>query len=240
MKKCLFAMIVICGTVCAREGDAKANIGQMAQMDAVSFDGVRLFLGLLYAQDKFCASINEVNSYTDNKLNLIGGTVGVEYSKSFKKGFLLGVNIFVDFVKSKKIEDSWARLNKSYADASVAVGPKAILENNVMRPGVAFKGGFLLKKYKSTIYAKVGFTQINAKYKYQNLSLFEHNVHAKQYVPFIGLGLERKFNKKFGFAFEAWLSFNKTSKKYLYPANLQKTKMRTIEVRALGTYSIKK
>ncbi|MDR0678429.1 MAG: hypothetical protein LBF44_02740 [Holosporaceae bacterium] len=247
---CVFASVVfqetkVFGAESSQENSPKepnvyVDISQSARENAVSFDGIRGLLGLFFTMQNFEASIGNSKNFTGNNMNQFGLYFGMEYSKSFRKGFLIAVNMETDISKKKKKEGSWKDLNDEYniQRGQVYLGEKTgKLESDAICPGVALKCGYILPKYESVIFLKLGISKVNGKYYYNSSGAEVCNVNVNTYVPSLGLGVERKINRKWGAAIEANLPIKRSTK------NIQdnvehKMKVGRKDLRLMAIYSI--
>jgi hypothetical protein len=216
------------------------DISKSAQQEAVSFDGIRGIFGLGFASPGFGASIENSQNFTDIKSNLMNMYMGIEYSKSFKKGFLLAVNVATDLGKKDEKNSGWADLNKEYDARRGAVhagshGGK--FERGIICPEVALKCGYLLSSMESILFMKVMVSKLNGTYTYNSDDKEVCRVAANVFVPSIGLGFERKINKKWGASLEA--SFPLSGKiKSVGDTVEHVVKAKSTNVRLMVTYSV--
>ncbi|MDR2158388.1 MAG: hypothetical protein LBO02_03675 [Holosporaceae bacterium] len=217
-----------------------SDISESAQEDAVSFDGIRGFLGLNFLSQRFDASVGNSNNFTENKMNLFGLCLGMEYAKAFRKGFLVAIDVGVDVSKKNKKEGNWSALNEQF---EAQQGPfhwgnrTGRFEKDLICPRVALRGGYLIPSYKSMIFVKLGICRISGVYLYEVNGVKVCNVDVGVYVPSLGLGIERKINRKWGASLEANWSMKKVSKG-VYDMSEHKIKVGNRDIRLMGIYSI--
>ncbi|MDR2766218.1 MAG: hypothetical protein LBB63_02015 [Holosporaceae bacterium] len=217
-----------------------SDISQTAQDDAVSFDGIRMIVGLCLAFNSFDASTGNVGAATGVSITSPSLSMVMEYSKAFRKGFLLGITMGARVSKKSSKDGSWADLNKQYENARGAAhagNHTGTLEKDSFNPEVALKAGYQLSGYSSMLYAKVGVVKVNGVYHYQSNGAKICDVDVNAMLPTIWIGAERKINKKWGASLEASISIGRQSKQ---PADTveHRIKMSRKEFSILAVYSI--
>jgi hypothetical protein len=86
-------------------------------------------------------------------------------------------------------------------------------------------------------FLKLGVSKVGCSYSYTQSGVKMYDVDVSTFVPSIGLGFERKFNKKWGVAIEGNISLKQTKKKT--QMNIEhKIKMDRKDLRILGTYTL--
>ncbi|MDR0580703.1 MAG: hypothetical protein LBG04_01145 [Holosporaceae bacterium] len=214
-----------------------ADISESAQESAVSFDGLRGLFGLGLVSYKFGATVGDGGRFTNNSINSPAGVLGMEYAKTFRKGFLLAVTADISVTKGSK-DGSWRDLNSEYdfqRGESVTGNKTGKLETNTISPFMGLKCGYILTKFESVAYAKMGVSQVSGSYQYKQNGA-ESNDNFKVYTPTFCLGFERKLNSKWGASLEAVISMKKTFKREL--DNLKhRTKAGCSGFRILAIYS---
>ncbi len=220
-----------------------ADISESAQEAAITFDGVRGFAGLVLQSIKYQSRTENNSTQTENKINMFGLSIGVEYAKAFRQGFLIGFDVSADINKKKKKEGNWKALNAAYdADTStIYVGVDDLktgkLETEAITPNISLKVGYLLPKFKSLLFLKAGISKLGGTYHYNFAGANVCKVDVSKFIPVIGLGAEYKINSRWGAALEANMSLKKTCTKRL--ANIQhKIKIGRQDIRIMGTYRI--
>ncbi|MDR2645973.1 MAG: hypothetical protein LBC04_02240 [Holosporaceae bacterium] len=214
-----------------------ADISKDAQDGAISFDGFRGLFGLGVMSYKFDATVGDSNKFTNNNINSLTGVLGMEYAKTFRKGFLVGVTADLSVTKGNK-DGSWKDLNSEYdlqRGEFVAGNKTGKLKANAISPFVGVKCGYILPKFKSVAYAKMGVSQNGGSYQYKQNSI-ESNDNFKVCAPAFCLGFERKLNSKWGASLEAIISVKKTSNRELDDLK-HKTRAGCSGFRVLAIYS---
>lgn len=226
----------------ANQPQVFADISEAAQEAAVKFGGMRVLLGTMFSQYKLNTGLVNKNQNADHKMNIVGLTLGGEYSKSFHKNFLLAMGLQIDWTVRRHIEGSWGKINPAYEDTRGRYWSgdrSASVENSVIVPSIFVKGGYLLRKYSSAIFLKLTVSQIKTKYKYMQNGTEIGNTEMKWYSPSIGLGAERKFNSKWGTVIEANFAVPRKSKKNSDYCNHQ-VKLGKFDARIMATLTLKK
>ena len=210
-----------------------------------SFKGAKIGLGLTLGKHKTQASADNVASFTTHKMDIMGISARIDYSKVLKNDFTLGLEGGVDFSKKKKhtgeAKKINAALNTGAGDDTLITGK---IESPQIVPSVAVKGGLSFPKYKLSGYVKLGMTRITTKYVYYNDDGQEIvNLNPAKFIPFLCLGIEKKFNPKWGAAFEFDMSLKKQAKKAkavpgTNDIQLHKIKQNRANVRLMATYSL--
>jgi hypothetical protein len=216
-----------------------ADISKSAQDEAVSFDGIRGIFGLGMVSSGFGASVKGSSNFTDIKSNLMKMYLGLEYSKSFKKGFLLAVNIGTDLGKREEKKGGWDELNKEYAlhKEAPSENHSGKFEKSLICPEVALKCGYLLPSMESILFLKVGISRLNGVYTYNSNDKEVCRLEANVYVPSIGLGFERKINKKWGASLEANFPINRKIKS-VQDSIEHVVKAKSTNIKLMATYSV--
>jgi hypothetical protein len=184
-----------------------ADISQSAQDAAVSFDGIRVILGGSLGFYSFGASIYNGNTPTNTKVNAFDICLNMEYSKSLKKGFLVGFTIGANISQKSKKDGSWNDLNSQYenhiGNMYPGVSHTGTVEKDALCPEIALKLGYQLSGYPVLLYIKVGLSKIGVTYNYRANENHICHVEANNFVPKIYIGFEKKFNKMWGVSLEA-------------------------------------
>jgi hypothetical protein len=191
------------------------------------------------AGSDFQSSVGESSNYTNINSNLLELYLGLEYSKSFKKGFLLAVYIGTDISKNKKSSGGWGEINReyeaqrggSYADRT------GKFEKNALCPAVSLKCGYLLNSLESVLFLKLAVSRLSGVYTYNSADKEVCKVSLSSYVPSIGLGFERKINKKWGASLEANISIERKSKRLADTVD-HAVKVKRTDVKMMAIYSI--
>ncbi|MDR1235404.1 MAG: hypothetical protein LBJ96_00195 [Holosporaceae bacterium] len=215
------------------------DISKSARENAVSFDGVRGIFGVSFSGSNFQSSVGESSNYTNISSNLMEVYLGVEYSKSFKKGFLLAVDIGTDISKNKKSDGGWGEINREYEAQRGRFYPDRTgkFEKNAMCPAVSLKCGYLLNSLESVLFLKLAVSRLSGVYTYNSVDREVCKVSSSSYVPAIGLGFERKINKKWGASLEASVSIERKSKRLADTVD-HAAKIKRADVKMMAIYSI--
>jgi hypothetical protein len=216
-----------------------ADISKSAQENAVSFDGIRGIFGVHFMFPKFGASIAERGNFTEHNFNIVGVNAGVGYSKSFRKNFLLAIDIGTDICKKGKKEGDWNTLNREYERERGGVyhGERSgKFESSPLLPNIALKCGYLFLNFKSVVFAKVSVSKVSGTYYYMRNGAKVCNADVSVYVPSIGVGIERKINKKWGASLEANMAIKRAAKKTEDGVE-HKVRVGRKDLRIMGTYS---
>ncbi|MCR5224760.1 MAG: hypothetical protein K6C34_01630 [Alphaproteobacteria bacterium] len=219
-----------------------ADISEAAQVDAVTFDGFRGFIGMVFQTMNYQACTAKTSENTENKMNIFSLSVGVEYAKAFRKGFLIGVDISADINKKKKKDGNWTDLNRAYDTDTVgtygnAALKKGKLESEALTPNMSVKLGYLMPRYNSILFLKAGLSKLGGTYVYSYSGADVSKVDVSKFIPVIGLGGEYKINSKLGAGLEANMSLGKTATKDLGGVS-HKIKLSRKDIRLMGTYRI--
>ncbi|MDR0632449.1 MAG: hypothetical protein LBF54_04425 [Holosporaceae bacterium] len=216
------------------------DISKSAREDAVSFGGARGLFGADLAFQDFDASVGNASNSTKNNVNLLGVCLGMEYAKAFRKGFLVAVDVGMDVSKKAKKDGSWSALNSEYETQRGVAHPGSRtgkLDSDTVSLNVAVKGGYLLPTYNSMMFLKLGVSKVGGTYSYKQGNNKVCDVKVSAYVPSLGLGIERKINKKWGASLEANLSLKKTSKKNCDNVE-HKVKIGRTDIKLMAIYSV--
>ncbi|MDR2781798.1 MAG: hypothetical protein LBB21_05110 [Holosporaceae bacterium] len=216
------------------------DISKSAQEEAVSFDGVRGLLGICFSSSEFSSSVGDSTNFTSISSSLLDIYLGLEYSRSFKKGFLLAIDVGTDISKKGKNEGNWATFNKEYEAQRGAfnLGNRtAKFEKSLMCPGVALKCGYLIRSLESMLFLKLMVSRLNGVYTYNSNDKKVCKVEANVYIPSVGIGFERKINKKWGASMEVNLSF-KREIKLIGDEVEHDVKASRKDIKLMATYSI--
>ncbi|MDR2681629.1 MAG: hypothetical protein LBB29_01110 [Holosporaceae bacterium] len=118
-----------------------------------------------------------------------------------------------DITKKQKKELDWSGMNAAYNETHDVIGVRGgHMENSAILPMASMKCGYPLKKYKAVVFAVLGIAWMSVSYKYTLNGEGVCDVSAKPIVPIIGLGIERKLNKKVGVLAEVTLPIKRMSK----------------------------
>ncbi|GHT97656.1 hypothetical protein FACS1894126_2120 [Alphaproteobacteria bacterium] len=172
-----------------------ADVSDKAVKNAVSFDGARGLIGLGMTMQKFSSSMEEEEETNtkSSSMNIFHLTAGLEYAKSSKKGLLFSIGALCDISKKKKIEDFL------YKPTS---GDDGVWETNMFTPSLALKCGYKIKSQKLVVFAKAGASRLSLSYTYTSDSDENNGEQITKkinpIVPMIGIGAEKKINKKWG------------------------------------------
>ncbi|MDR1560948.1 MAG: hypothetical protein LBS23_01180 [Holosporaceae bacterium] len=219
-----------------------ADISRSAQENAVSFDGMQALFGFNFAFQNFIASVGNSKNLTQNKMDAFGARVGVGYSKSFKKGLLVAINIVADVLKKSKKDGNWNVCNQEYENQRGAVYPgerTSHLETDVFSPNIALKCGYLFPGFQSVIFATISVAKISGTYSYKRDGANVCNVGVNAYIPSLGLGIWRKFNRQWGASLEADFALNKPKYKKTEDSVEHTTKFsHRININVVATFSI--
>ncbi|MDR2067913.1 MAG: hypothetical protein LBP41_02915 [Holosporaceae bacterium] len=238
-----FALCIFC---CPAEDEGKvetkiySDISEAAQNAAISFGGIRGLLGVSLLLQKFGASVENSNDFTENKVNIFGASAGMEYAKELRHGFLVAVDVGADISKKGKKEGDWNSVNREYENQRGAVYPgtrTGKFETDAFSPHIALKGGYLLPSYKSVIFVKASISQVSGIYYYKRDEAKVCDVGVKAYVPSIGLGIERKINNKWGASLEASIPIKRNLKKKEDSVE-HKIRVSSISLKIMATYGI--
>jgi hypothetical protein len=216
-----------------------SDISESAQGEAVSFDGIHGLFGLDFGLHKFGATIGSSDNFTQCNMNLFALCLGLEYAKSFRKGLLIAVDIDCSLSFNGKKEESWKDLNSEYESSHGEPNGgnrTGKLEKDALSPSVAVKCGYLLSKYKSMIFFKVGVSKLSGAYHFRRNDATS-KVDFNAYVPVIGLGAERKFNSKLGISAEVSFSMKKNAKKTAGSVE-HKTEIERTGARLMAVYNM--
>ncbi|MDR3179820.1 MAG: hypothetical protein LBT70_02880 [Holosporaceae bacterium] len=183
----------------AFEPEIYADPSDSAVQNAVSFDGAKILCGLGMSMQKYAASVKGCENFTSNSTNAFNVIVGMEYAKSFKKGLLMSGGARIKITKKQKKELDWNSMNAGYNELKKVTGVRSgYMENSAMIPVALVKCGYALKEYKSVAFATLEIAWMSVSYSYTLDGEKVCNVSTKSMVPQIGLGIERKWNKKIG------------------------------------------
>ena len=188
--------------------------------------------------NKFGASLGESNNFTSNNMNLFGICFGLEYSKTFRKGFLLAAGIDLSLTKGKK-EGNWKDLNGEYDsqhEASPYEDKNGKLEKNALSPSVMVKCGYLLPEYKTVLSIKCAISRRNSNYQYKLKDAIS-KVNFNAFIPSVGLVAEKKINDKFGASLEVNFAMNKKSNRTV-DGFKHKMNMKRSDIKLMGIYTI--
>lgn len=218
------------------------DVSKKAQEEATKYDGPKLLAGLSYSWVSFQASVTNGLKSTKKEVNNFMLTVGVDYSKKLKKKFLAGMCVIADVWKGQKKTGSWSDMNNDYntfrGPTFNAFGERhAELTTANIIPEVSLRGGYLFKQLKSAAFVKAGIQRVEGTYRYRAGLHETSKVKALAWVPLIGIGGEKRINKKFGVRMELNFPLNRTVKKYNDLVEHQ-TKMGRRTVRLMGTLSV--
>ncbi|MDR0968741.1 MAG: hypothetical protein LBL99_03895 [Holosporaceae bacterium] len=216
------------------------DISEAAQEDAVSFDGIRGLLGLSLTLQNFEASVDDAKNFTKNNMNLFGLCIGAEYAKTFRKGFLIAVDVYMDAVAKSSKDGSWGDLNLEYENRRGAAwsGEKtATLKRSAISPMLALKCGYLMPAYKSMAFVKLGVSNVSGSYRYEVDGSTVCDADFSVFTPSVGIGIERKINKKWGAFLEANLAIKKNTKIKRDGAE-HNVKIGRVDIRLMASYAI--
>ena len=245
MKKIIsFAAVLSMCSALADEGGLEpkiyVDISEAAQEEAVTFDGFRTLFGVVYQYVKYRAFTANNSQDTENKMNMFSLAVNAEYARSFRNGFLVGVDIGTDISQNKKKEGSWADLNAAYdGDTSATYTVTALkngkLETGIFTPYIALKAGYAIPRVELLAFLKAGLSRLSGTYHYTYGGAKISKVEVSKFVPHIGLGVEHKINSKWGAILEANISLHKECTKTLGGVS-HKIKLGRSDIRIMGTY----
>lgn len=224
------------------EPEIYADISEEAQEDSIKFDGLRLLAGLLYSQCKLTVGITDKPETASHTMGFIGGTIGGEYAKSFKKNFLFALNLSVNITKKGKKSGSWEEINPAYDKSKGPAGTnkrEAQFEIPSFVPSVSLKVGYQFKSWASLLFLEAGchFAE-NIKCRYSQNDQEAGSAEMTYLTPNVGLGVEKKFNSKWSAVIKANMSLNKTSKKMI-DKHEHRVKMRRISASIMGVLTTK-
>lgn len=223
-----------------------SDISQKAQQNAVKYDGWKILGGLSYSMSSFNATIRTGSSRTKQSMDNFMLSVGIDYSKKFKKRFIIGGTFLLDFWKSQKNSGDMQIFNYDYYDRNVESWGSSYnnfsgeLKVPCMIPEISLKGGYIFRNMGTIAFLKLGVQRMQAEYTYYVDGIRISSVNAIKYIPLIGIGGHKRFNKKWGVSFELNVPYKREyegetdygSKMY------HKVKMGRTTVRVLATYSI--
>lgn len=216
------------------------DISEAAQEDSIKFDGTKLFAGAKYSQCKINIGITNSGSPVDHAMNFLGLTVGGEYAKSLKKKFLVSVGIALSVETRGRKEGTWKEINPAYytGKGQPQGDSYAALETVTLIPVISLKLGYQLKSYSSLLFLKAGVSMEKVKCVYKFNGNEIGNAKMMCYTPLVGIGVERKFNHKWGAAIEATSSIARKSKKIIDNYSHQ-IRFRRVGAAVMGTYTLK-
>ncbi|MDR2107395.1 MAG: hypothetical protein LBO73_02665 [Holosporaceae bacterium] len=222
------------------------DLSKSAKKNAVSFDGIRGLFGLIYVTTNFGASLYGFENFKEHTHKTIGLHLGLEYSKSFRKNFVLSGIISADLTSKFTREASWSELNKEYERAVreryeemqyAGLQKTGILRKGMFCPSAAVKCGYPIKAYESMIFLKLGASLVSATYFYDIGSFPICAVSVKTILPSLGLGIEKKFNKQWGASLETNISLRRPVTEFQdYVSHKIKTKR--FDLRLVGLYTL--
>lgn len=222
------------------------DVSKRAQQNAVKYDGLKLLGGLTYSMSSLNATIKTGANRTKKDMNNFMFTLGIDYSKKFRKNFIVGGTFLLDFWKAQKETgdmqvfnyDYYDRLlNSSYYSSFNTLSGE--LKMPCMTPEISIKGGYIFRNMGTIAFLKLGVQRMQAKYVYYVDGHQISSINAIKYVPLFGIGGHKRFNKKLGVSFEVNFPYKRECEKATeYPTLYHKIKMGRTTVRVLATYSI--
>ena len=223
-----------------------SDISKKAQQNAVKYDGLKILGGLTYSMASFNATIRTGSSRTKQDVNNFMLTIGLDYSKKFKKNFIVGGVFLLDCWRPQKKSGDMQIFNYDYYDRILSSWGTSYntysgeLKTPCMTPEVAIKGGYIFKNMGTIAFLKLGLQRMKASYTYYVDGMKISSLNAIKYIPLIGVGGHKRFNKKLGVSLE--LNFP-IRKEYEGTTDYgttthHKIKMGRTTVRVLATYSI--
>lgn len=223
-----------------------ADISKKAQQNAIKYDGLKILGGLTYSMASFDATIRTGSSRTKQNVNNFMLTLGLDYSKKFKKSFIVGGMFLLDFWKAQKKSGDMQIFNYDYYDrnlvswASLYNTLSGELKTPCMTPELAIKGGYIFRNMGTIAFLKLGVQRMKAEYIYYVDGIKISSVKAIKYIPLFGIGGHKRFNKKLGVSFELNFPFKREYEGETdYGSKIyHKVKMGRTTVRVLATYSI--
>ncbi len=219
-----------------------SDVSKKAQQNAIKYDGWKILGGLTYSMSMFSAGAKGSVVYTENNINNFMLTFGLDYSKRFRKRFLLGAVGLLDIWKAQRKGGDWQDFNYEYYSR---VGPNywnygtldGGLKTQSIIPEFAVKGGYIFRRMGTVVYLKAGAQYMRCEYVYTNSGLEVCSYEVVKFVPLIGFGGQKRLNKKFGIAFELNFPFKRDYEKTI--DNLtHRVKVGRKTIRVLVTYSI--
>ncbi|MDR1983028.1 MAG: hypothetical protein LBQ08_04525, partial [Holosporaceae bacterium] len=142
--------------------------------------------------------------------------------------------------KKNQKDGAWKDLNNEYyaQHGQIYLGDKTgKLESNALCPGINLRCGYIFPKYESMVFLKIGISKVNGKYYYNSGGAEVCNVNVNAFVPSIGVGVEKKINRKWGASLEANLPMKRNTKNIR--DNIEhKTRVGCTDLRLMAIYSI--
>lgn len=223
-----------------------SDISKKAQQNAVRHDGFKVVGGITYSMASFNATIRSGSSRTKQDINNLMLTFGLDYSKKFKKNFIIGGVFLLDLWKTQKKSGDMQIFNYDYYDRTLASWGTSYstysgeLKTPCITPELALKGGYIFKNMGTIAFLKLGLQRMKAEYTYYVDGKKISSVKAIKYIPLIGIGGHKRFNKKLGVSFELNFPIKREHKGEIsYGTTVQhRVKMGRTTIRVLATYSI--
>jgi len=222
------------------------DVSKRARQNAVKLDGLKLLGGLTYDMSTFNATIRTGSHSTKQSINNLNLTIGLDYSKKFKKNFIVGGTLLMDFWKAQKKRGDMQIFNYDYYDRTInswgSLGSNfsGELKKPCMTPEISIKGGYIFRNMGTIAFLKLGVQRMQAEYVYYVDGKKISSVNAIKYIPLFGIGGYKRFNKKLGVSLELNFPYRKECEKMTnYGDTLyHKIKMGRTTIRALATYSV--
>ena len=223
-----------------------SDISKKAQQNAVKYDGLKILGGLTYSMASFNATIRTGSNRTKQDVNNFMFSVGLDYSKKFKKNFIVGGTFLLDFWKAQKKSGDMQIFNYDYYDRILSTwGPEystysGELKTPCMTPEISIKGGYIFRNMGTIAFLKLGAQRMKAEYTYYVDGMKISSVNAIKYIPLFGIGGHKRFNKKLGVSLELNFPLRREHEGVINSGSTiyHKTKMGRTTVRVLATYSI--
>jgi hypothetical protein len=198
------------------------DISPKAVENSVSFEGVRLFGGIVLDSSAQSNSIvgSEIAA-TKNSFTSVGLNFGVEYAKSLKKikaleDFLCSIGVMVDLFSRKKHEGGCETLNKGYDNAIRSTYQQSrtgVIKTGMFSPSLILKAAYRISQIDSVVFLKLIMFYKTAKQEYYGDDKKIADINVSALCPAIGAGIEYKISKKYGAALEFCFPLQKTFKK---------------------------
>ena len=139
-----------------------SDISKKAQQNAIKYDGLKILGGLTYSMASFDATIRTGLTRSKQNIDNFMLSVGLDYSKKFKKSFIIGGMFLLDFWKSQRKEGDMQIFNYDYYDRTLSSwGPEystysGELKTPCMTPELAIKGGYIFRNMGTIAFFKAG------------------------------------------------------------------------------------
>ena len=222
------------------------DVSKKAQQNALKHDGMRIMGGLTYSMSSFNATIRTGSRRTKQSMNNFMLTLGIDYSKKFKKNFILGITLLLDFWKAQKKTGDMQIFNYDYYDRSQSTWANLFntlsgeLKIPCIIPEISLKGGYIFHNLGTVAFLKLGAQRLQAEYTYYVDGKRISSVNATKFIPLFGIGGHKRFNKKWGVSVEVNFPFKREHEGITDYGNVtyHKIRMGRTTVRVLATYSI--